>query len=216
MFYKFKLSLVLALVVSTGTANASIIHENTDVGAKLNNHGNAGEVALWATTQIDGKMGSGADLWEFFFAGGDLAITTVDTTPWTRRNPLDDSQLFLFDSNGIGISANDDIDDFNWLSSLSLLNLSAGTYYLGISGYDVDPITKINRQNYEIFPDTPFEGQVSADYLNPLHHWSGEDLTDGNRYSITFATSVPEPSIIALMGAGLFGLGFARRRKQQA
>lgn len=216
MFYKFKLSLVLALVVSTGTANASIIHENTDVGAKLNNHGNAGEVALWATTQIDGKMGSGADLWEFFFAGGDLAITTVDTTPWTRRNPLDDSQLFLFDSNGIGISANDDIDDFNWLSSLSLLNLSAGTYYLGISGYDVDPITKINRQNYEIFPDTPFEGQVSADYLNPLHHWSGEDLADGNRYSITFATSVPEPSIIALMGAGLFGLGFARRRKQQA
>ncbi len=214
MFYKIKLSLVLALVVSTGTVNASIIYESTDVGAKLNNHGNAGEVASWATTQIDGKMGSGADLWEFFFAGGDLTITTVDTTPWTRRNPLDDSQLFLFDSNGIGIAANDDIDDWNWLSSLSLQDLSVGTYYLGISGFDVDPITRINRQNYEIFPDTPYVGQVSADYLSPLHHWSGEDLADGKRYSITFATSVPEPSILALFAAGLFGIGFARRRRQ--
>ncbi|MCU7815244.1 MAG: PEP-CTERM sorting domain-containing protein [Candidatus Thiodiazotropha sp. (ex Rostrolucina anterorostrata)] len=30
--------------------------------------------------------------------------------------------------------------------------------------------------------------------------------------NIELVASVPEPSVIALLGAGLFGLGFARRR----
>ena len=38
----------------------------------------------------------------------------------------------------------------------------------------------------------------------------------GNRTYSANVTMVPEPSIIALMGLGLAGLGFARRRKQKA
>lgn len=37
--------------------------------------------------------------------------------------------------------------------------------------------------------------------------------TDTYRWSLTGSNPVPEPSIIALFAAGLFGLGFARRRK---
>ena len=34
-------------------------------------------------------------------------------------------------------------------------------------------------------------------------------------YEIPEPTSIPEPSILALIGAGLAGLSFARRRKSQ-
>jgi len=42
---------------------------------------------------------------------------------------------------------------------------------------------------------------------------SGTWYNTNEKLSATLHTSVPEPSIIALFAAGLFGLGFARRRK---
>jgi len=47
------------------------------------------------------------------------------------------------------------------------------------------------------------------DFFNSL----GDDLIISHTASFGSA-SVPEPSIIALMGAGLIGLGFARRRNK--
>lgn len=53
----------------------------------------------------------------------------------------------------------------------------------------------------------PFEVQFFEDFGGP----SGVDLTlpDGITYS---STAVPEPATILLLGAGLAGLGFARKR----
>ncbi len=41
--------------------------------------------------------------------------------------------------------------------------------------------------------------------------WSGEELS--NTFYVNHEVHVPEPASIALMGLGLLGLGFARRRK---
>lgn len=46
--------------------------------------------------------------------------------------------------------------------------------------------------------------------------FTSERNGDDTEYAIdnVSVAAVPEPSIIALFGAGLFGLGFARRRKR--
>ncbi len=50
--------------------------------------------------------------------------------------------------------------------------------------------------------------------LDTDDHWEDQIRWDVDSFTVSAASvSVPEPSIIALFGAGLVGLGFARRRK---
>lgn len=59
------------------------------------------------------------------------------------------------------------------------------------------------------------DGLISADVSTLLTGATSSDFT----LRVTadpFASAVPEPSILILMGVGLAGLGFARRRKHQA
>lgn len=133
-----------------------------------------------------------------------------------------DSQLFLFDSAGVGIYANDNSADLNFPFQSTLpagdpnSPTAVGDYLLGISSLNYDPL---DAGAALIFPDVQF-GVFGPNSSNPLAGWAGRPFDDGE-YSIALtgasfaqAASVPEPGTALLMGAGLIGLAFLVRRRE--
>jgi len=133
-----------------------------------------------------------------------------------------DTQLFLFDSTGHGIEANDDYK-FSLQSFLpGGCFLDPGCYYLAISTFDNDPE---NCKNQRMFPNFLPNFIVPAwPWAGTLDHWSGTGSNCGcqtspKSYTICLTgadfcqTAVPEPATIALLGLGLAMIGVTRRRK---
>lgn len=80
------------------------------------------------TTLVAGEV-----LWFMFnHPGGAITLDTAAST----LAPSNDTELFLFSSNGDLAAENDDIDFDELLSRISQPTLAAGTYYLAVSGYD--------------------------------------------------------------------------------
>ncbi len=129
---------------------------------------------------------------------------------------LVDSQVFLFDSTGKGLVFNDDTDGINALSSLTYTPTVTGTYYLGISAYDIDPK---NASGEYIFPDSPFTGTVAATSTSPLTSWDTAGTTDYGSYTISLTgaqvIAIPEPN--SMIGLGILsslGLITIRRKNK--
>ncbi len=78
-----------------------------------------------------GTMGDGAIDWYSFTLTGNTAID-INTLASTD---LDDTELGLYDSIGQLLASNDDEDGGSYLSQI-LANLSAGTYYVAVGGYN--------------------------------------------------------------------------------
>ncbi|HZW08257.1 MAG TPA: DVUA0089 family protein, partial [Phycisphaerales bacterium] len=88
-----------------------------------------------------------------------------------------DTQLFLFDSNGRGVTFND--DGANAQSTITgQLVPAAGTYYLAIAPYDYDPRSAAG----DIWADTPFNTQRAPDgsgAAGVLSSWTGTSTATG-------------------------------------
>lgn len=153
------------------------------------------------TNQIVGSVDQGtADLYLFFWRGGDFHVNTNISGF--------DTQLFLFNSAGQGLWANDDGGaGFGLLSQINA-TLSQGYYYIGVSGYNLDPYSAAGL----IFPTSPFTDQHGPMNNSPLTHWAGG--SGGGNYWLNFRTEVSEPSLITMLGLGLVVLGFAVRRRK--
>ncbi|TWT41730.1 hypothetical protein RAS1_28510 [Phycisphaerae bacterium RAS1] len=157
------------------------------------------------------------------------AITIVDINAFSATTDdagtaVFDTQLFLFDSSGLGVSANDDISHSPYTPH-SALN-SAGTYkpaapgvyFLAVSGWDRDP----NSGGAAMFNDdtvyTGVVGPVGAGGASPISGWDGNgDMNGGvGAYSIVLAgaefASVPEPGTLALF-ASAAACGYVSRRR---
>lgn len=136
-----------------------------------------------------------------------------------------DSQLFLFDANGMGVVMDDD-SPFRRGGTRSVLAgrnggiTAAGLYYLAISSYDRDPVDSAGN---EIWLDQPFNTQRTPDgpgAANPIAGWdTGTATSDLTNYTITLRGAsaaggapqpTPEPATLTALALG--GLLLGRRR----
>ena len=205
--------LVVALTLSCcGLASGQTWDEIVDGG------GDAGE--LLGTAQIPIGIGPLTTITGFRGPDADLfLINIVDPVAFmasTVANSFGDTQLWLFDVSGFGITFNDD-DPSGGGGLLSVITgqfvPGPGEYYLGISNFDYDAL---NGDDDEIWNDTPFNVERQPDgpgAPGPLANWGGTGGT-ANAYQIDLVgvEFVPAPGAMALLGLG--GL-LARRRRRR-
>lgn len=202
-----------ALVVTSANAYAVTINEIGDAGqtidtAQIVGGVQSGDNILGSLTQGD------VDLYRFTIAAGVLTVNTF-TGP-----QVSDPQLFLFDSAGDGIGENDDAFGGGFQSEISL-NLGAGTYHLGISVFDNDPL---NSSALEVFSGNGFFIDLNNNTIQApnttnalLDSWITGFSGTGN-YNITFVAAtapelVVEPTTLMLFGLGLITLAYSRIRR---
>lgn len=212
----FLLLLALMTLVFAGQAFALPYNETGDAGETLATAQSLGA----GTTVVYGSLAGDADMFYFGWGGGSFYVNTVGTSI--------DSQLFLFNSSGQGVQANDDGIAFAGPAYLQLANLVAGNYYLGVSFYNNDPLTADGSLMFQSSPYQPLYGPLDSNAV--LDHWGGG--TRAGDYVINFSTTtgqgdlgdpnptgnpnpVPEPSTYVLLGSGLVGLGIYNRKRKK-
>jgi hypothetical protein len=129
----------------------------------------AQDLTSQGVTQIDGNFAnpSDVDLYRLCLpGGGSFSASTVGGS-------LVDTQLFLFDSSGLGVYGND--DDGSALQSTlpagdPLTPQAAGEYYLAVAPYDRDP----NSDTGPIFASVgPLLAPTGVGAGGPVSGWSG-------------------------------------------
>jgi len=187
-------------MLGLSSAQASVFTETTDVGETLA----TATVLPGGTTSVSGTLSAdNADLFLFAWGGGAFDVNTNGSTG--------DTQLSLFDASGLGLIHDDDSGD--GLDAAISTVLAAGTYYLGISTWNNDPVSAGGN----IFPTGnpgPF-GPTGPGGALPLTGWSGGGGSSVYVINFRVATAaVPEPASLALLCVGLAGLGVMRRRQR--
>lgn len=150
---------------------------------------------------ICGKIGNatdGVDMYEILITG------TFSATVSDRNGSTLDPALFLFDSNGNALYGEEN-------GAFSGLSVTPGLYYLAVTSDGQAPTHNGN----DIFTLDP--GLLTPTFAHTkISGWdSGGGSSGEYRVSLTGAdyAQAPEPATIGLMGLGLLGLGFARRRR---
>ena len=189
------------------TAHATMYIESGDAGGSIA----TAQSLPGGTTVIRGDLFADADdedMFGFYWGGGAFQADTFGTGF--------DTQLFLFDSTGTGVWANDDAASGGVQSEIIDASLTAGSYFIAVSIFNSDPL---DGSGNRLFDDCIFGCQVGPlPGVGVLASWSGS-TAQGDVYAINMAypTSTPEipvPAAVWLFGSGLLGLiGVARRKK---
>ncbi len=193
------------MAILAGGAAASTVLE-TSAGDTL-------ATAQWlptGTTAVEGEMSvdSDVDMYRIDWAGGAFSASVADTDI--------DPQLFMFDSAGFGVAANDDGGP-SFSALLSFVSLGVGTYYLAVTDYGSDPVSPGGF----IFPDAPNAqyGPTGPGGGQALSGWDAGGDTGDYRLELfdTYIApaAVPLPSSALLMLPALTGLGALRARKRR-
>ncbi len=135
-----KLTQLLAFITASVTVSFTLTPAKPAQAANFFEVGDAGQSLTTAESvgasinAIYGTMNtsSDVDLYKLDLTAGLFKASTVKGV----TNNLD-TMLWLFDSNGKGIVGND--DSLSTSQSTISANLTAGSYYLGISNYDIEP-----------------------------------------------------------------------------
>ena len=146
-----------------------------------------------------------------------------------------DTELFLFNSSGMAVYANDDITASNTLSCLpskaapnpcpyaagGLGPVTAGLYYLAITRSNQLPWDSSNNYLFtSAVNSTDLVGRdLSAGGAHAVAGWDGGVFTspnfDSSFYEIALTGTVPEPAtLLMVLGAGISGLLLRRRQSR--
>jgi len=195
----------IAIIAGASSASASVYMEMGDATDVL-----PGQNVANGTTSIAGLNDGGGDpdVYAFAWSGGPLVIDAGGSSF--------DTQLHLFDFAGNGIAENDDSGNFGLQSEIAL-NLSAGNYLIGITGFNNDaldgggnPVFGFNNT----FNDDNGNFIQGPEGNGPLAGWDDANSAGGGDYSINFSSAVnaiPAPGAAALIGVA--GLAATRRRR---
>jgi PEP-CTERM motif-containing protein len=209
-----KLFLGLFISCLLGQANAASFSEVDDAGELINNAqvttGNGPLTSITGSLIDLGQGKDDIDLFEIFISDTSVFSVTV-TSNFFEDDGSDgdnDSTLFLFDYSGVLAAFAEDIDNANgnYLPQFNTGDvdfLSNGTYFLGFALYNT-------------YPTYPYDVPLSGWDRDPWTFQTGAyTLTlTGTQFSVPAQTSsVPEPTSITLLGIGLAGVGFSRKRK---
>lgn len=173
------------------------------------------------------------DIAKFTFSLTSSRSVTMFSSSWASGGF--DPALFLFDSAGEVLARGDDgyrtgaqivngqSYGYGLWDSYLAADLAAGTYTVAIA----QATNSLNGTNiaagfvFDGNPDFTYEfgyGGATQPYFNGL--WSSRDPRNGHWtvhvLNIADADNVPEPAALAVLGAGLIGLGIARRRRKAA
>jgi MYXO-CTERM domain-containing protein len=225
---------VAAALAITGVAQAQVWVEAGDAGDMP---GTAQIPAgIGNLLSITGQLSNGADIDMYQIFIHDAAAFIAEVTAFAGGST--DSQLYLFNANGVGIAFDDDsgLGLFSRLSndhtinvggapdnigqSNLILNAGVGVYYLAITKFDTDALNLAGGTQAAngIWHDgSPFAGPFQPDGPGAgnatLAGWGLASTTGNPIYTITLtgASFVPAPGALALLG--LAGLAGIRRRR---